>query len=68
MPSLLRIVLKRIVAAVQRNPRARADALELAAESLRERARSKSLARATRMNRRADLFALRARQLREQQP
>ena len=64
MPSRFRIILERIIAAIRRNPSARADALELAAASLRERAKSTSQARAERMVRRADLFALRARQLR----
>ena len=60
-----RLLFSRIFAWLRRNPSARADALELAAASLLERAASASTARAARMHWRASLYRDRARQLRE---
>lgn len=57
-------LVSRVLAWLRRNPAARADALELAATSLRSRADAAPPARAERMRRRAALYEQRAQLLR----
>ena len=67
MPTRLQAFIARLVALFRRNPGARADALELAATSARQRAdgiEHLQPRRAERLRRRAELFEQRARQLR----
>lgn len=64
MPSSARILFTRFIAWLRRNPEARADALELAAASLMERAATAPAARASRLHLRAALYRERAKQLR----
>lgn len=69
-PGPARLLLRRAVAWLSRNPAARADALDLTVEWIRGRAaeaqRSGELKKANRRRNRATILEVRARQLREE--